>query len=109
MLTTRIANFQMRFQLGGRNTRVQVRQRRQALEVRAPLGLVPLQEFAEQRAVTSTGDHAWFIRKMITLVVTAREDPEAVHDILFGTELLAADFIHRRRRIPGGVGKQRLP
>ena len=44
-------------------------------------------EFTEQRAVSSTGDHAWFVRKMIALAVTNREEPALVQDIFFGTEI----------------------
>ncbi len=44
-------------------------------------------EFTEQRALSSSGDHAWFVRKMIALVITHREEPELVQEILFGTEI----------------------
>ncbi len=50
-------------------------------------GEITGEEFTEQRAVASTGDHAWFVRKMISFVINHREDPAAVHDILFGTEI----------------------
>lgn len=44
-------------------------------------------EFTEQRAISSTGDHAWFVRKMIAAIITHREEPEVVRDILFGTDI----------------------
>ncbi|MCR9105059.1 MAG: hypothetical protein NXI15_07205 [Gammaproteobacteria bacterium] len=44
-------------------------------------------EFTEQRAISSTGDHAWFVRKMIAAIITHREEPEVVNDILFGTDI----------------------
>lgn len=50
-------------------------------------GEISSEEFAEQRALSGSGDHAWFIRKMIAKVVDNREDPAAVHDILFGTDI----------------------
>jgi hypothetical protein len=50
-------------------------------------GEITSEEFAEQRALSGSGDHAWFIRKMIAKIVDHREDPAAVQDILFGTEI----------------------
>ena len=50
-------------------------------------GEITGEEFTEQRAISSTGDHAWFVRKMIAVIITHREDPAAVQDILFGTEI----------------------
>lgn len=44
-------------------------------------------EFTEQRAMASTGDHAWFVRKMIGLAITHREEPAMVQDIFFGTDI----------------------
>ncbi|GAB5450609.1 MAG: hypothetical protein Hals2KO_09370 [Halioglobus sp.] len=44
-------------------------------------------EFTEQRAISSSGDHAWFVRKMIAHVIMHREEPETVQAILFGTEI----------------------
>ncbi len=45
------------------------------------------EEFAEQRASASTGDYSLFIRKMIGLAVTYREDHQKLRDIFFGTEI----------------------
>jgi hypothetical protein len=42
-------------------------------------------EFTEQRAMVSTGDHAWFIRKMISLSVGELENKELMHEIFFST------------------------
>jgi hypothetical protein len=50
-------------------------------------GEITGEEFTEQRTISSTGDHAWFVRKMIAEVITHRDDPTAVQDILFGTEI----------------------
>jgi hypothetical protein len=40
-------------------------------------GEISGEEFSDQRAQSSSGDHAWFIRKMIGLAVTNRDDPDA--------------------------------
>tara|TARA_R110000823_G_scaffold210224_10_gene340520 strand:- start:1705 stop:2439 length:735 start_codon:yes stop_codon:yes gene_type:complete len=50
-------------------------------------GEISAEEFTEQRAIASTGDHAWFVRKMISLAISHREDPDAVHEIFFGTHI----------------------
>ena len=50
-------------------------------------GEITGEEFTEQRAIASTGDHAWFVRKMISLIITQREDPDRVQEILFGTDI----------------------
>ena len=50
-------------------------------------GEISGEEFTEQRAISGTGDHAWFVRKMISQAITHREEPQAVQDILFGTEI----------------------
>jgi hypothetical protein len=42
-------------------------------------------EFTEQRAISSTGDHAWFIRKMIALAIGELENKEVMHEIFFST------------------------
>jgi hypothetical protein len=47
---------------------------------------VSLEEFAEMRSKASQGDHSLFIRQMIGEVVDRRDDPEAVEEVLFGTE-----------------------
>lgn len=50
-------------------------------------GDISAEEFTEQRAIASTGDHAWFVRKMISLAISQREDAAAMHDIFFGTDI----------------------
>ncbi|MEM9253898.1 MAG: hypothetical protein AAGA91_00540 [Pseudomonadota bacterium] len=50
-------------------------------------GEITGEEFTEQRAVAATGDHAWFIRKMIAMVINHASEAEAIKDILFGTDI----------------------
>src|SRR6056297_2179150 len=59
------------------------------LSVAGPTGTgdISADEFTEQRATASSGDHAWFVRKMISLTVERREDPAAMQDIFFGTDI----------------------
>lgn len=45
------------------------------------------EEFTEQRHRTATGDHSWFIRKMISLAVTNREDMKQLCEIFYGTDI----------------------
>mgnify|MGYP001817020681 FL=1 len=45
------------------------------------------EEFTEQRNNASSGDHSWFMRKMITLAVRDRENSEQLHDVFFGTPI----------------------
>ena len=45
------------------------------------------EEFTERRTQASTGDNALFVRKMISLAVDFRDDPEKLQDIFFGTEI----------------------
>ena len=44
-------------------------------------------EFSEQRSQAGTGDHAWFLRKMVSLAAVNMEDPENLQDIFFGTDI----------------------
>ncbi len=44
-------------------------------------------EFAEQRAHASTGDHAWFMRKMVALAAISMDDRDAIQEIFFGTDV----------------------
>tara|TARA_R110002124_G_scaffold130424_2_gene292324 strand:- start:5931 stop:6689 length:759 start_codon:yes stop_codon:yes gene_type:complete len=46
-------------------------------------------EFTEQRAISTTGDHAWFIRKMISLCLGKLDNKEAMHEIFFSTPVRA--------------------
>jgi hypothetical protein len=45
------------------------------------------EEFQEQRNHASNGDPSWFVRKMISLAVVNRDQPESLHDIFFGTDI----------------------
>lgn len=49
-------------------------------------GVISSEEFADQRN-QATGDHALFIRKMISLAVENRNDAEELYEIFFGTEI----------------------
>jgi len=44
-------------------------------------------EFTEQRAISSTGDHAWFIRKMVALALGDLDDKEKMQEIFFSTPI----------------------
>ena len=44
-------------------------------------------EFSEQRSQAGTGDHAWFMRKMVSMAAASMEDPERMQDIFFGTAI----------------------
>ncbi len=44
-------------------------------------------EFTEQRAASASGDHAWFIRKLISLAAQNQDNPEKLQDIFFGTDV----------------------
>ncbi len=50
-------------------------------------GEMTSEEFAELRGVASTSDNALFVRRMISLAINNREDPAALHDIFYGTEI----------------------
>jgi len=50
-------------------------------------GEVTGEEFTEQRTHMSTGDSAWFIRKLISHAVEFRNDPDALNEIFFGTDI----------------------
>jgi len=52
-------------------------------------GEVTGEEFTEQRTHMSTGDSAWFIRKIIAHAVGFRDDNEALHEIFYGTDIRA--------------------
>jgi len=51
------------------------------------IGEITAEEFTEQRTHMSTGDSAWFIRKLISHSVEFRNDPEALHEVFFGTDI----------------------
>lgn len=44
-------------------------------------------EFTEQRAISATGDHAWFIRKMISLAIGDLDNKAVMHEIFFSTAI----------------------
>jgi len=44
-------------------------------------------EFVEQRAVSSTGDHGWFIRKMIGLTLGELRNQQRLDEIFFSTPI----------------------
>ena len=48
-------------------------------------GEITGEEFTEQRAISSTGDHAWFIRKMIALAIGDLDNKAVLHEIFFST------------------------
>jgi hypothetical protein len=49
-------------------------------------GEVSAEEFSRLRADASTGDHSLFIRRMIAAIVDQRDNPERVHEYLYGTD-----------------------
>jgi hypothetical protein len=44
------------------------------------------EEFTEQRATTSTGDTAWFVRKMISMAAADMSNADWMQEIFFSTE-----------------------
>ena len=50
-------------------------------------GTITSEEFNHLRSQASTGDHALFIRRLVSAVVARRDEPEVIQDILFGTEI----------------------
>lgn len=50
-------------------------------------GEVSSEEFARLRTEASTGDHALFIRRMVSALVERRDDKEALQELLFGTAI----------------------
>jgi hypothetical protein len=50
-------------------------------------GEISGEEFTEQRAISSTGDHAWFIRKMIALALGDLNNKERMQEIFFSTPI----------------------
>ncbi|MFK7976524.1 MAG: hypothetical protein AB8C02_10330 [Halioglobus sp.] len=59
------------------------------LSVCGPTGTEEItgEEFTEQRAISGSGDSAWFIRKMISLAVRDVDNPEWLHEVFFSTEI----------------------
>lgn len=50
-------------------------------------GEITGEEFTEQRAASASGDHAWFIRKMIGLAAQNQDNPDVLQAICFGTDI----------------------
>jgi hypothetical protein len=50
-------------------------------------GEVSAEELAEERSQAAAGDPALFVRKMIALAVGIRQQPEALQELFFGTEI----------------------
>ena len=50
-------------------------------------GKMTFEEFSDHRAQTTSGDHAYFIRLMTIESFSFREDPEAIQDMYFGTDV----------------------
>ncbi|MFV8817667.1 hypothetical protein [Haliea sp. E17] len=50
-------------------------------------GAISAEDFARERAGAADMDSNWFVRKLVALAVENRQDPEAMHNIFFGTEL----------------------
>jgi len=50
-------------------------------------GEITGQEFSEQRSQAGTGDHAWFMRKMVSLAAVNMDDPDSLQEIFFGTDI----------------------
>ncbi|MCB1688099.1 MAG: hypothetical protein KDI33_06420 [Halioglobus sp.] len=48
-------------------------------------GEITGEEFTEQRAISATGDHAWFIRKMIALAIGELDNKAVMHEIFYST------------------------
>ena len=44
-------------------------------------------EYADMRTASAKGDPGLFVRKMISLCAQTREDPKAIKELLFGTEI----------------------
>ncbi len=61
------------------------------MSVAGPTGLgeITSEEFTEQRTHSGREDPTWFVRKMITLLVAARDEPEKGREILYGTDIRA--------------------
>jgi hypothetical protein len=50
-------------------------------------GEITSEEFTEQRAIANSGDSAWFVRKMLSLALHHRDDPDMVREIFYGTAI----------------------
>jgi len=50
-------------------------------------GEISGEEFTEQRAIASSGDTAWFVRKMLSLAMNNRDDAHQLKEIFYGTDI----------------------
>ena len=50
-------------------------------------GEITSEEFAEQRSMAGNGDTSWFIRKMVSMLAQARDEPGMPQEILYGTDI----------------------
>jgi hypothetical protein len=69
-------------------------------------GEITTGEFASMRSEAESADHALFIRKMISLALSNRGDPEKLQDIFFGTEIRTRhsdNFTHTFQKLLGAA------
>jgi len=50
-------------------------------------GEITAEEFTEQRAIATSGDSAWFVRKLLSLSLHNRDDPDKLKEIFYGTAI----------------------
>jgi hypothetical protein len=50
-------------------------------------GEVSPEEFAHLRSEASTGDHSLFIRRLVSAAADRRDDPDALQEVFFGTDV----------------------
>lgn len=69
-------------------------------------GALSQDEFTRLRSDASTGDHALFVRQMITEVFSEADKPEEVNNILFGTSIRrrhSENFMRTFKRLLGAA------
>ncbi|MEM1187538.1 MAG: hypothetical protein AAGI72_03375 [Pseudomonadota bacterium] len=65
-------------------------------------GEMDLEEYSGLRADMSRGDHSLFVRRMMSAAVERRGDPDALRELLYGTEIRtrhSRNFIRTFRRL----------
>ena len=50
-------------------------------------GEISSEEFTEQRAIATSGDNAWFVRKLLALALLNRDEPDKLKEIFYGTAI----------------------
>ena len=50
-------------------------------------GEITAEEFTEQRAIATSGDSAWFVRKMLSMGMHHRDEPEKLKEFFYGTAI----------------------